>query len=291
MINIIEETALLTNTDGSIYHLSLLPEELASTIILVGDPGRVPHVSQYFDRIDVKKSHREFVTHTGWYRGRRLSVVSTGIGSGCVDIAMNELDALANIDFKTRTVKESFKQLTFLRLGTCGAIHPSVNPGEMIVSRYALGLDGVFNAYAIDLESEAQALLTAVGSYVPDYVKHSLYTGLGTRALVDHLSSLGHVGMTLTCPSFFGAQCRSLRLPLRASSMIESLETINYKDHAFLNLEMETALIFALGRALGHNVASVSTAVVNRVTQEVHDDMPKAIDAMIQSCLGQLVSL
>ena len=106
MSRVIEETALLTNTDGSIYHLSLLPEELASTIILVGDPGRVPNVSQYFDRVDVKKSHREFVTHTGWYRGRHLSVVSTGIGSGCVDIAMNELDALANIDFKTRTVKE-----------------------------------------------------------------------------------------------------------------------------------------------------------------------------------------
>ena len=290
MTLVIEETALLTNTDGSIYHLSLLPEELATTIILVGDPGRVPHVSQYFDRIDVKKSHREFVTHTGWYRGHHLSVVSTGIGSGCVDIAMNELDALANIDFKTRTVKESFKQLTFLRLGTCGAIHPSIAPGDMIVSRYALGLDGVFNAYAIDLESEAQALLSTVGSYVPDYVKHSLYTGLGTQALVDHLSSLGHVGMTLTCPSFFGAQCRSLRLPLRASSMIESLETINYNDHDFLNLEMETALIFALGRALGHNVASVCTAVVNRVTQQLHGDMPKAIDTMIQSCLDQLVS-
>ena len=286
----IEKTALLTNTDGSIYHLSLLPEELASTVILVGDPGRVPHISRYFDRIDVKKSHREFVTHTGWYQDHRLSVVSTGIGSGCVDIVMNELDALANVDFKTRMVKESIKKLTFLRLGTCGAIHPSITPGEMIVSRYAIGLDGVFHAYEKDEELELHALRDVIQSHIPDHLKHSLYIGSGTSTMIDHLSSLGHVGLTLTCPSFFGGQCRSLRLPLRAPFMIESLETVNFNNDTFLNLEMETALIFAIGRALGHNVASLCTAISNRVTQEVLSDMPKAIDTMIQASLAQLVN-
>ncbi len=289
MASTIQETALLTNTDGSIYHLDLFPDDLASMIILVGDPDRVPQVSRYFDRITVKKSHREFVTHTGWYQGHHLSVVSTGIGSGCVDIVMNELDALVNIDFKTRRVKDNLRQLTFLRLGTCGAIHPSIHPGDMIVSRYAVGMDGVFNAYDIHGESVGKALLSALQPTFPEHLQKSLYVGVGTQDLVDHLSSLGHVGMTLTCPSFFGAQCRALRLPLRTPMMIESLAGIIFKDHAFYNLEMETALIFALGQALGHRVSSVCVAVVNRVTQEIISDMPNAIDTMIEQSLQRLV--
>ncbi len=285
--SVMDKTALLTQSDGSIYHLALLPDELASTVILVGDPGRVPLVSRHFDRITTRKSHREFVTHTGWYQGHRLSVLSTGIGSGGIDIVMNELDALVNIDFNTRTVKQDFQQLTILRLGTCGAIHPGVLPGETILSNYAVGLDGVLNSYVVQPTRDERELLSAVQTLLSS-ISQCLYAGSSSLSLLQYFSEVTHRGLTLTCPSFFGGQGRTLRLPLSMPNMITDLATFQFQHQVFLNLEMETALIFALGQALGHRVASISTAINNRITGEVLSEIPQAIDNMIEQALSQL---
>ncbi len=285
---VMDKTALLTQSNGSIYHLALLPDELASTVILVGDPGRVPLVSRHFDRITTRKSHREFVTHTGWYQGHRLSVLSSGIGSGGIDIVMNELDALVNIDFNTRTVKQDFQQLTILRLGTCGAIHPNVLPGETILSNYAVGMDGVLNSYVAQPTRDERELLSAVQTLLPSSISQCLYAGSSSLSLLQYFSEVTHRGLTLTCPSFFGGQGRRLRLPLSMPNMIADLATFQFQHQVFLNLEMETALIFALGHALGHRVASISTAINNRITGEVLSEIPQAIDNMIEQALSQL---
>ncbi len=276
----ISEAELVLNPDGSIYHLNLHPEELADKVILVGDPDRVPFITRYFDRVETTKQRREFVTHTGELNGERFSVISTGIGVGSIDIVINELDALANIDFKSRQVKSEHKALTLLRLGTCGGLQESVQLHDLIYSEYAFAFDGLLDFYNYHYDQDEQALLKAVQQQFKDLpVLSSVYvTKAGLIMNHEHL----HRGITLTCAGFYGPQCRSLRAPLMKYDFFKFAQGFCFKGLPVLNFEMETATILALGRLLGHHCASVSTVVANRVTGQFSDNVTRAVEGMIE---------
>jgi uridine phosphorylase len=284
----INESELVLNPDGSIYHLNLHPEELADKVILVGDPDRVPMISRYFDRVDTVKQRREFVTHTGELHGERLSVISTGIGVGSIDITINELDALANVDFKTRQVKPIHKQLTLLRMGTCGGLHESVQLDDLIYSEYAFAFDGLLDFYKYHYDKDEQALLEAVQQHFKGLpVLSSAYA---TKAGLPLDSKRLHHGVTLTCSGFYGPQCRSVRAPLMDYDFFKFVQSFRFNDMPVLNFEMETATILALGRMLGHKCASISTVAANRVTQKFSNNVASAVEGMIEHMIEVLVS-
>lgn len=282
----ISESELVLNPDGSIYHLNLHPEELADKVILVGDPDRVPMISRYFDRVDVVKQKREFVTHTGEYNGKRLSVVSTGIGVGSIDITINELDALANIDFKTREVKSTPRSLTLLRMGTCGGLHESVQLDDLIYSDYAFAFDGLLDFYRYQYDGDEQALFAEVTQHFA--ALPVLSSGYAAKAGLALASERLHHGITLTCSGFYGPQCRSVRAPLMDYDFFKFVQRFRFNEMPVLNFEMETANILALGRLLGHQCASVSVVAANRVTKQFSRNVAQAVEAMIEHLLGIL---
>lgn len=280
---------LILNPDGSVYHLNLLPQDIADTIILVGDPNRVAEVSRHFDRIDVKKSKREFVTHTGMMGKKRLSVVGTGIGAGNIDITMNEIDALFNIDLETRTIKKTHQSLRFIRLGTSGALQPDIAVDSLVISRYAVGMDGLVRYYDWQETADEKALrLIAQEAFATLPVVHSLYAAAGSEVLTKLFSSLGKAGITLTSPGFYGAQDRRLRIPVSQPDFLSFARQVHFKDCVVTNLEMETAAIYGLARLLGHEACSISAIVANREQQVFSEQPQKTIDAMIEQALGVL---
>lgn len=279
----IAESDLVLNPDGSIYHLNLHPDELAQHIILVGDPDRVPLVSRYFDRVDVTRQKREFVTHTGELNGKRISVVSTGIGVGSIDIVINELDALANVDFKVREPRTTHQSLTLMRLGTCGGLHESVALHDLIYSDYAFAFDGLLGFYKYPSSADETDLLAKIKAHFSGLpVLSSVYA---TQASLPLDRPNLHHGITLTCAGFYGPQCRSVRAPLMDYNFFEKVQNFRFRDMPVINFEMETAAILALGRLLGHRCASISTVAANRVTQTFSDNVSKAVEAMIESVL------
>lgn len=279
----ITESELVLNADGSIYHLNLRPEELAETVILVGDPDRVPLISRYFDRIEVVRQRREFLTHTGEFNGHRVSVISTGIGVGSIDIVMNELDALVNIDFATRAIRPAHKMLSIIRMGTCGGLQEAVELHDLICADYAFAFDGVLNFYRNQLGAIEQDLLIAIQKHFEGLpVLASAYTA--QAGLMLNLPQ-SHHAITLTCAGFYGPQCRAIRAPLIEYDFFAKVKHFQFNGQSVLNFEMETAAILALGRLLGHQCASISTVAVNRVTQQVSKNIDQAISAMIETCL------
>ena len=283
----LKESELILNSDGSIYHLNLLPDELADTVILVGDPDRVEKVSSHFDSVEIKKSKREFVTHTGVYQGKRMSVVSTGIGVGSIDIVLNELDALKNIDFKAREVKDQLTQLSIVRLGTCGGLSEALQLHDLVYSCYAVGFDGLLSFYRQHKNSDEMALEAAVQEHFHNLKScKNAYPAKATWALpMDQCEVKTHVGMTLTCPGFYGPQQRQLRLPLIEYDFWQKVRDFRFKNYSIYNFEMETSGILALGSLLGHRCASISTIVANRVTREFSPDSNAAIEAMVCAVL------
>lgn len=273
---------LILNPDGSIYHLNLLPDDIAETIIFVGDPDRVSHVSKYFDHIEFKKHKREFVTHTGSLNHQRMTVISTGIGTDNVDIVLNECDALMNIDFKTRRIKEKIKKLRFIRLGTCGALRAEIPVDSLIVSRYAIGLDSLMSYYRWQPNDDEKKLFMLSQSVFSD---HAFYVASGTNALITQFEKIATAGVTVTCPSFYGAQHRQLRAPLAQENILSAAASLHFQDTAVLNLEMETAGIYGLSRLLNHDACSISVVAANRVTNTFSNDIENAIDQMIQQSL------
>ncbi len=279
----IKESELIFNPDGSIYHLNLHPHELAERVILVGDPDRVGQVSCYFERVDVRKQRREFVTHTGELHGQRISVVSTGIGVGSIDIVMNELDALVNIDFKTRQPKAQLTQLQLLRMGTCGALQESVALHDLIYSEYALAFDGLLSFYDDPRDADEQAVFEALMQHFVDLpVLPCAYVAKASLPLHQYR---GHRGMTLTCSGFYGPQCRRVRAPLMTYDFFKYVQNFRFQNLPILNFEMETAAILALGNMLGHRCASMSVVVANRVTQQFSDNVGNAVMHMIDSLI------
>lgn len=288
----IQESELIINERGAIYHLDLLPEELANTIITVGDPDRVSKVSSRFDRIEVKRQHREFVTHTGTIGGKRLSVVSTGIGPDNIDIVLNELDALVNIDFKTRTIRHDHTALDIIRIGTSGALQSSIPVDSWVASTHGLGIDNLLNFYRADENEEERQLLqgfitqTQLGARISQP-----YISSAAPSLLKHFVSEFHHGITVTCPGFYGPQGRVLRLGLSHPDLIDRLTDFSFGQHRITNFEMETAAIYGLGKLLGHHCLSLSAIVANRVNKNFSKDAGNTIDKLINTTIDILKGL
>uniref|UniRef100_UPI0040293653 nucleoside phosphorylase n=1 Tax=Prevotella sp. TaxID=59823 RepID=UPI0040293653 len=290
MMKYFAESVLIINPDGSIFHLHVKPEQLADKIILVGDPGRVALVASHFETKECEVESREFKTITGTYKGKRITVQSTGIGCDNIDIVVNEMDALANIDFKTRHEKETFKQLTFVRIGTCGGLQPYTPVGTFVASVKSIGFDGLLNFYAgrndvCDLELEEafkkhmnwSPLLSA--PYVID----------GDKELVDRIAGEDMVrGITIACGGFFGPQGRELRIPLADPHQNEKVESFVYGDLRITNFEMESSALAGLSALMGHKAMTCCMVIANRVAKEANTNYKNSIDNLIIEVLDRI---
>jgi len=281
---------LILNADGSVYHLNLLPEDIADTIIVVGDPDRVAAVSGHFDQIDVKKRKREFITHTGWYKSKRFTVISTGIGTDNIDIALNELDALVNIDLTTRTVKLELKSLKLIRIGTSGAIQEDIPVDSFLLSEKGIGLDGLMHFYRKASDRSAFELaLSQHLNWKTDHVEP--YTYDADESLLQKLGSNRIlVGSTLTNTGFYAPQGRKLRLNTVLDNFHEKLRSFRYDGHRITNMEMETAAIYGLSALLGHKAISMNVILANRVTGAFSTNPKERIQELILYCLTRLIS-
>ncbi|WP_350285755.1 nucleoside phosphorylase [uncultured Croceitalea sp.] len=285
----LEASELILNSDGSIYHLNLLPEDLAETVIVVGDPDRVGMVSKYFDLVQVKKGKREFITHTGILNGKRVSVVSTGIGSDNIDIVFNELDALVNIDLKTRTIKQQHKALDIVRIGTSGGIQPDIAVDSFLLSQSGVGFDGLLHFYD-GKKDENQTLCEALTKHLKWHGKNIVpYVFDNSAVLAKKLiSNRIRFGVTVTNAGFYGPQGRQLRLNPSLLDFHEKLLGFRMGELQITNLEMETAAIYGLAKLLGHHAVSMNAILANRATGEFSKDPTKTVDALIQYCLERL---
>lgn len=283
----IAESELIINSRGAIYHLDLRPEELAPTIFTVGDPDRVSTVSKHFDSIEHKAQHREFVSHTGYIGKKRVTVVSTGIGTDNIDIVLNELDALANIDLATRTVKPQPISLTIIRMGTSGALQKDIPVDSFVASTHGLGIDNLLNFYRHDDNEEDNALLQSFATQTQ--LHHRLarpYISGASPSLLRHFVEGFHQGITVTCPGFYGPQGRVLRLGLSQPELIDRLTGFSYGPHRITNFEMETAGIYGLSRLLGHHCLSLSAIVANRISRTFSPDGNTAVEKLIGKTLA-----
>ncbi len=276
----IKSSELILNSDGSIYHLNAKPGQLAHTVITVGDPDRVKMFEKHFEQITERIENREFKIITGVYHSKSISVLSTGIGTDNIDIAINELDALFNIDFKTRKIKDNYTELNIIRLGTSGAIRKDIAIDSKVISAFAIGFDGLLHFYNSDSIRE-----TALESQLEGIIDlHAVYAVESSVYLRDKFSSIGIKGITLTAPGFYGPQSRTLRLPYKLNLM-EKLKDQNYKDLHCTNLEMETAGIYGLSRLLGHNAISLNAILANRSTGEFSLSPEKTVHELIDQAL------
>ncbi|MDY3979519.1 MAG: nucleoside phosphorylase [Tidjanibacter sp.] len=288
-MRIIPSSELVINSDGSAFHLHLKPEQLADTVILVGDPGRVAMVAEMFDSIECEVSSREFHTVTGICHGRRMSVVSTGIGTDNIDIVVTELDALANIDFATRTVKKEFRRLTILRLGTSGAIQPDIPIGTFLFARTSAGFDGLLNYYAgrndvCDLKIE-QA-----------FMKHTDWNELlpkpyfidADKELFEHFKDVTTEGITIAAPGFYGPQGRWVRLQPADLQLNEKIESFRYEGRRITNFEMESSALAGLSALMGHRAATICTIIAQRVNKGMNTDYKPFVRKMLEMALVKL---
>ena len=283
MLNKLAESELVLNPDGSVYHLNLLPEEIADKIILVGDPDRVPKVSKYFDKIEVKKNKREFYTHTGELRGQRITVMSTGIGTENIDIVMNELDALVNIDLKNKEFKTEHKSLELFRMGTCGSVNPEVEVNNMLVTQNVVGLDGLLHFYQ-DYSFENEFSRSFLERFPYEKIKPMLYFSDWAEDIADYYKDAKYIGNTATFPGFYAPQGRQLRL--RATDD-QFLETLN--DLGVTNFEMETSAIYGLSKLLGHKALTVNCVIANRRRGEFSADHHMSERKTIEWVLDRIV--
>lgn len=290
----IPESELIINGDGSVFHLHLRPEQLADTVILVGDRARVEMFKKFFENIESETSSREFVSATGTYRGKRMTVLSTGIGIGNIDIVMNELDALANVDFTTREPKAEHRTLTILRLGTCGAIQPEVPIGAYIFSKYSLGTDGLASWYAgrknvteRDMEDALMAHLKFEDPEVVRYIGYP-YISKASEKLIKLFEDSTVQGITVAAPGFYGPQGRVIRIPLAIPDMVEQFESFRYGDVKILNFEMEGSAIAALARHLGHDAATVCCAIAHRYHKASNPDYKPMVEGLVKLVMDKL---
>ena len=282
----IEESELIINSRGAIYHLDLRPEELADKIFLVGDPGRVPVVSKYFDRIEIKQQHREFVSHTGYIGSERYTVISTGIGTDNIDIVLNELDALVNIDFATRTIRPSLHSLQIIRLGTSGSLQRDIPVDSFVVSTHGLGIDNLLNFYRMEPRGGEQEILQAFITHTQlhqQFAHPAIASASGF--LLKHFTDGYFNGITITCPGFYGPQGRILRLGLRQPDLIQRLTSFHFGPYRISNFEMETSAIYGLGNMLGHQCLSLNVIVANRISKTFSRNSLLAIERLIEKSI------
>lgn len=287
----IKESELILNPDGSIYHLNLRPEQVADTIILVGDPNRVPRVSAYFDTIEFSTQKREFCTHTGTYKGKRLTALSTGIGPDNIDIVINELDALFNIDLHTRKPKEQLTSLNIVRFGTSGSLQADIPVDSFVLSSHGLGMDNMLHAYKDAPNVREIAMEEA-------FIAHTQWNtdkgrpyivGCGETLKQRLLTDKVFEGITGTAPGFYGPQGRMLRLPVQDPTLNDKLHSFNYKGYRMTNLEMETSAIYGLSKLLGHQAVSLNAIIANRAAGTFTKDTKKVVENLIVYGLEQLV--
>ncbi|MBI3883589.1 MAG: nucleoside phosphorylase [Sphingobacteriales bacterium] len=284
----IAASELILNSRGAIYHLDCRPEEVATTIITVGDPNRVKEVSKYFDRVEFQSQHREFITHTGSIGSKRITCVSTGLGPDNIDIVMNELDALANIDLETKTIKEDFTSLNILRLGTSGSLQKDIPVDSFVAGTHAIGLDNLLNFYRPGKNNdEEKELLRAFNTHTQLATGNvSPYIAMASFNLLKHFVTDYHQGITVTCPGFYGPQGRVLRLGLAYPELIDLLSSFSLGNHRISNFEMESSAIYGLGKLLGHRCISLNTIVANRISKEFSKDVVKSTDNLIKHSLA-----
>lgn len=288
----IPSSELIINGDGSIFHLHLKPEQLADVVILVGDPGRVAMISEYFETKECEVANREFLTVTGTYKGKRMTVMSTGIGIGNIDICVTELDALVNIDFATRQVKPEFKKLTLVRLGTSGAIQEDIEVGEVIFSRTSLGFDGLISYYAgrdsvCDLDLE-RAFVEHTGWYeklpAPYFVD-------ADKALYDLFKDSTREGITIAAPGFYAPQGRWVRLQPHDLDLNKKIESFKFNGRRITNFEMEGSALAGLALLMGHRAATICTIIAQRVAKDACTDYKPFVRRMIEMALDKLATL
>lgn len=282
----IAESELIINPRGAIYHLDVRPEELAKNIITVGDQDRVKEVSKHFDSIEVKRQHREFVTHTGMIGDKRISVVSTGIGPDNIDIVLNELDALVNIDFETRTIRPELTQLNIIRLGTSGSLQADIPVDSFVASTHGLGIDNLMNFYLYENNEEEKQLIHSFITHTQLHNKFSPYISGASAALIRHFVDGYHQGITVTCPGFYGPQGRILRLGIANPQLIDRLTDFTFGNHRISNFEMETSAIYGLGSALKHQCLSLNAIVANRIQKTFSEDGAALVEKLIEKSLG-----
>lgn len=285
----IPESELIINDDGSVFHLHLLPEDLADIVLLFGDQSRVEMFSKYFDSIEVNKQSREFHTITGITKGKRVTALSTGIGTDNIDIVMTELDALANVDFKTRLPKSEHKRLKILRVGTCGACHPDIPLGSFIFSNISIGFDGVLNWYRggetvrmNDIEESFIEHMNWPQRFAkPYFVKSS-------ESLAELFKDIAVEGMTVSAPGFYGPQGRSVRMELTISDLIEKLESFEFKGKKVTNIEMESSAVSGMAAVLGHEAGTICLAIANRHRKESNPDYKPLMDNLLKIVIDRI---
>ncbi|MEP7262880.1 MAG: nucleoside phosphorylase, partial [Bacteroidota bacterium] len=284
----IPESELILNNDGSVYHLNLLPHDISNKIINVGDPDRVSMVSNYFDSIEIKKQKREFVTHTGTYKGKRITVLSTGIGTDNIDIVYNELDALVNIDLKTRMIKEDKTSLELVRIGTSGALQEDIPVDSFVCSTHGLGLDGLLNFYELENDDEEQEIIEAFRQHYPNNsIFPESYLAKGSSVLFKRLGEGMHSGITASCSGFYAPQMRQLRLKPSRMDMISKLTSFRFGDNRVTNFEMETGAMYGLAKLLGHHCCAVNVIVANRIIQQFSKKYQEKMHELIETTLNR----
>ena len=285
----IASSELILNPDGSVYHLNLKPENIATDIIFVGDQNRVEKITKHFSSIEFSLQKREFKTQTGIYKGKRITVISTGIGPDNIDIVMNELDALVNIDFETRTIKEKLTSLNIIRIGTSGSLQAEIPCDSIVLSQYGLGLDNMLRSYCIDEISETDMEDAFIKQTNWDLRKGRPYVIQGSEILAKRLDSDSiYRGFTGTAGGFYGPQGRVLRMPIQDPELNSKMDQFEYEGIKMTNLEMETGAIYGLGKLLGHQCLSMNAIIANRANGTFSEDPYKAVDALIEYTLNKL---
>lgn len=289
IMNAIASSELIINTDGSIFHLHIKPNELADTVILVGDPGRVELVSSFFETKEFTRSSREFVTVTGQYKGKRITVLSTGIGTDNIDIVLNELDALANIDFNTRKPKDEHKRLKILRIGTSGAIQPDIPLGSYVLSHISIGCDGLLNWYQgrekVTIKAMEEAFVNHVG-LLPELP--TPYFAQASDVLIKALKDFTIPGVTISASGFYAPQGRVLRLPLAMPNMVSKFESFRFDKYRITNFEMEGSAIAGLSALLGHDAATVCCIIANRHLKDSEPNYLPFVKKLIELSLERI---
>ena len=286
-MNKLRDTELIITNSGRIYHLNLKKEEIADDIILVGDPNRVEQISNKFEKIDFKITHREFITHTGYYNNKKISVISSGIGTDNIDIVINELDALANINFETRQINKIKKSLNIIRLGTSGGLNKKIDVDSFLVSEYAIGLDGLAHFYKNNdvLDQELSKMFFNKTNWSKNHA--SPYSVKASDKLLNKFNNFSK-GITLTATGFYGPQCRNMRLKSSISDLENLIESIEYQGLNITNFEMETSALYFLGRSLGHNTLTICAILANRISKKYSSNPIDTIDELINEVLKNL---
>jgi len=286
------DSELIINPDGSIYHLNILSEDVAKTIIFVGDPERVAAVSKHFDTIEIKKQKREFVTHTGTLKGKRITVISTGISTDNIDIVLNELDALVNIDLKTRRIKKELTQLDIVRIGTSGSMQKDVKVDDFLVSSFGVGMDSLMNFYEFETTPRAAKIQSTFEKLLDESLFSIVtpYVFPANNVLLEKIGKGMKRGVTLTCPGFYAPQGRQLRAKSQIDvKFIKKTAKLKLVDNRFTNFEMETAGIYGLAHVLGHRALSCNAILANRITNEFSQKPKKTVEKLIKTVLKRLV--